>query len=76
MAIKSSLVTLAPPPSRKSIQSDNKNIPKNFTKAMFTYAMNNHPIVSAILDKLSILDSKDAFIEWLKENKKTIHNIK
>ena len=70
------MVSLSPAPPRKSVQSDNKNIPKNFTKAMFTYAMTNDTNVTAILKNYSMSGEYDFFVEWLKENKKTIHNTK
>lgn len=39
---------------RRMMQSDNKNIPKNFTKAMFTYAITKRDILEVVLEKCNL----------------------
>lgn len=56
--------------------SDNKNIPKNFTKAMFTYAMSQKELMGHVFEGLGVEQGEGEFAEWLKTHKKNIHNIK
>jgi hypothetical protein len=43
---------------------------------MFTYAMSNEVFVTELLRRLGLDGRGEQFIEWLKENKKNVHNTK